>query len=382
MFNNIYFYVLPSVFIQLALVFCFFNIPNSMLSSFLFLPVIITLITVFFGILIQKKIDITKAVEIKKWTIDYKILEFFCWFIVFLVPFDIYFNGFKILNPATYAEFHGIGRYIRYVTNFSWLICLFSAINFKRNISFKVLLIISVLIPIIFIDRNRLLMCFFNMFIVWYFISKGTKKSKNIKVLLCFLGVLGIFSLIGLARSGTAFYVPSSGTKFISGYYPLKQYFYLLPVTVQQVVLYITTPLFNFSHMLDIGFKSDVFLLRQVDFLNRDLYPVYPYSPILIPRYNVGTEFFPILLCFGKIGVFLAVLIILSYFSFFFYLLYLRPNFYTLSFFMKISYVILLMGFAPQFFIVYNIASLFLMLFAYLFIYVVVRFYNKQPHKC
>lgn len=372
MFKSIWFYTILPLYIQLSLLLVFFNIPYEMLSDVLFLPFVFTFFSVFFSLFLPKNIDFLKSIYIERWTLDKKYLLFFCWFIVFLVPFDIYFNGFKILNPLTYAEFHGIGRFIRHITNFSWLIALFAAVNYKRSIQFKILLLISILMPILFVDRNRLLMCFFNIIIVWFFLNIDNIKRIKLKLFLFVFLILWLFSFIGTFRSGSSFYVPTSGVELRYGYYPLKDIFYYFSAPIQQVILYITTPLFNFSHMMHLHFTSDVFLLKQMSFMNRDAFPDYPYSPVLITRYNVGTEFFPILLYAGPLAVIASVAIVFLYFSAFYVLLDVKPNIYTLALFVKIAYVLLLIGFAPQFFIIYNFISLVFLILIFISVFVLV----------
>lgn len=372
MFKSIYFYTVIPLYIQLLLLLVFFHIPYEMLSDVLFLPFVFTFFSIIFYSFLPKNINFLKSIYITRWTLDKKYLLFFCWFIVFLVPFDIYFNGFKILNPLTYAEFHGIGRYVRHITNFSWLIALFAAVNYKRSIQFKILLLISILMPILFVDRNRLLMCFFNILIVWFFININSIKRIKLKLFMLIFFILGLFSYIGSFRSGSSFYVPTSGDELKYGYFPLRDVFYYFSTSIQQVILYITTPLFNFSHMMYLDFSSDVFLLKQMSFMNRDTFPDYPYSPVLITRYNVGTEFFPILLYAGPLAVIASVAIVFLFFSIFYILLYVKPNIYTLALFVKIAYVLLLIGFAPQFFIIYNFISLVFLILIFISIFVLV----------
>ncbi|WP_220740533.1 hypothetical protein, partial [Shewanella sp. c952] len=199
-----------------------------------------------------------------------KLFLFFCYFVIALIPLDIFFNGFKLLKPWTYAEFNGFGRYIRHITNFSWLLCLFGSLFYKRGFKFKFILLVGLIAPILFIDRNRLLMGLFSIFLVWYYSEEHSSDFSNKKLkavfFIVFIGL--IFSFIGSIRSGSGFFVPTSGDSLVNGYFPLSKYFYFLPSGVQQIVLYITTPLFNFSHMIYLNFSSDVFLLKQLAFLS------------------------------------------------------------------------------------------------------------------
>ncbi|QRK80805.1 hypothetical protein [Shewanella sp. LZH-2] len=342
----------------------------------LVLPIIFVFLFSFFTFFVSNKLEvaITRCVKPARWRLEDSFILLFCYSVILLVPIDIFFNGFKLANPLTYAEFSGLGRYVRHITNFSWLVTLFCFINFKRGLQFRCLLIFSLITPILFVDRNRLLMSFFSLLLVWYFSTSLSKRKKNFKLLIFTTAILMLFSLIGMLRSGDSFLVETSGDSLVNGYFPLKAFFYELPIAFQQIILYVTTPILNFSYMLHLNFFSDVFWLKQLAFVNRDIFPDYPYSPVLVPRYNVGTEFFPILLYSGLLGVVLSSFGLFLFFVFFYNLICKFPSFFTLVLFVKIAYVVLLVGFAPQFYIFYNFFSL-LLIFLLILGCVVFRLY-------
>jgi hypothetical protein len=364
MFSTFSFYTLFPILTQVSLLFIFYEVPGAIVLDVLALPIIFLFLFLFFVFFVSSKLEvaITHCVKPTKWHIEDTFVLLFCYSITLLVPIDIFFNGFKLANPLTYAEFDGVGRYIRHVTNFSWLVTLFCFIHVKRGWQFRWLLIFSLITPILFVDRNRLLMCFFSILLVWYFSTPETSGRKNCKLFIFITAILMLFSLIGILRSGDSFLVETSGDSLVNGYLPLKAYFYDLPVGIQQIILYITTPILNFSYMLHLNFSSDVFLMKQLAFVNRDSFPDYPYSPVLVPRYNVGTEFFPILLYSGLLGVILSSCGLFLFFVFFYNLLCKLPSFFTLVLFVKIAYIVLLVGFAPQFYVFYNFFSLLLIL--------------------
>jgi len=365
--TRLFFYLTFPITIQVSFIFLFFYIPEEMYFSFLLLPMSFFFCAFFCSLFTKKEISISKAISNQKYDLEMKVFLLFCYFVIALIPLDIFFNGFKLLKPWTYAEFNGLGRYVRHITNFSWLLCLFGALFYKRGLRFKLVLFAGLFAPIIFIDRNRLLMGLFSIFLVWYYsfdkrLGCSNKKTKTF----FFIVIIGlVFSFIGSFRSGSGFFVPTSGDSLVNGYFPLRDFFYFLPSGLQQIVLYITTPLFNFSHMIYLNFSSDVFLLKQLSFLTRDSFPHYPYSPVLVARYNVGTEFFPILLYGGKAAVFIAMFFCSLIFLFFIRQLNKKPRFLTLALFVKCAYTVLLLGFAPQFFIVYNFVSLLFLMVIY-----------------
>jgi hypothetical protein len=135
----------------------------------------------------------------------------------------------------------------------------------------------------------------------------------------------------------------------------------------QQVILYITTPIFNFATVVSNHFTNQDFLLSQLSPFSRDQFAAYPYSPILVPRFNVGTEFYPFLLYGGMLWVALAFMCLFVSFILAFYLLKRCPNIFTFFIFIKISYNALFMGFAPQFYILLNLMFVILMLLLWFF---------------
>ena len=229
MLNKFNFYTITPLIIQVILTLMFFNIPISMMFGVFYLPVIFSIFTFVFLLIFPKSLSIENIVNDKSWTLKTQGILVFCWFIVFLIPFDIHYNGFKLANPLTYAEFYGVGKYIRHFTNFSWFITLFSSIYFRRSYQFKLLLVISIVMPIIFVDRNRLLMCFFNLFLVWFFCQGKLTFYKKIKLMSFVIFCLAFFAFLGTVRSGSSFYVPTSGEQLKYGYFPIKEYFYFLP---------------------------------------------------------------------------------------------------------------------------------------------------------
>ena len=163
------------------------------------------------------------------------------------------------------------------------------------------------------------------------------------------------FAVVGAHRSGAAFHVDSSGDVMRYGYFPLKELFFSLPSLLQQIILYVTTPIINFATIYSDDFINQDFLASQLSPFSRDLFEKYPYAPVLVPRFNVGTEFFPFLMYGGIKYVYLALAFI--YMSFLISVAYFRHcrSIFSYLIFFKISHTVLFMGFAPQFFILLNL---------------------------
>lgn len=356
-----------------AMLFFFFNVPEDYYFAIFMLLTIITLPVLLSMQLFPLKLNLFKLYDCIKRDYQYKQLFLLFGLVVILFgPLDIYVNGFKLLNPSTYAEFNGGGRYIRHITILCWTLIPIAFLYLRNPLAKLFFISYAIIFPILIIDRNRLFISFYSLFlcIVLTYSSTTSERTKLVgKLMFCALPLICflIFSLLGKFRSNTGFIVESSGTYLQEGFYPLKDTFINLPRLLQQIVLYVTTPIFNFSTVAAADFFNQDFLLSQISPFNRDSFDAYPYSPILVPRFNVGTEFYPFLLYGGLPMVLGAYVFLLLTFIGVIYLLKKHPNIFTLFIFIKISYSALFMGFAPQFFILLNLMFVMMMLFLWFF---------------
>jgi hypothetical protein len=123
--------------------------------------------------------------------------------------------------------------------------------------------------------------------------DSATRTSRK-RILLIAGAVVIVFSGLGTLRSGLeAFAIESSGSALREGMLPLKEAFYYLSPLLQQIILYVAMPIFNFATIFAEGFLNQDFLLSQLSPFGRDMFDAYPYAPVLVARFNVGTEFFP-----------------------------------------------------------------------------------------
>ncbi|MEZ8128751.1 hypothetical protein [Enterovibrio norvegicus] len=359
------------LFIQFLLLAWFYNIPTHWLESALFLPLMLFTIGFVFDSTFRRGFSHQNMVGLNPncHNQNVKVVVFsFAVLVVILMPMDIALNGLKILKPETYAQFHPIGRFVRHITNFCWVLIPFAFFYLRgKNLVVSILFILALTFPIIIVDRNRFLLSCFCLIYLYYF-NWNTKscsnpfKSANVMLFTFVSLILLVFSLVGVYRSGTAFIVETSGNVFIEGAFPLKDNFGQLPPSMQQVILYVTTPLLNFTTILVEYFKNTDFLLSQLAPFNREQFSAYPFSPILVQRFNVGTEFFPFLLYGGKSLVVLAGMLTSLYFVVSVKLHEKYCNIFTFLIYIKSLYSILLIGFAPQIIILYNLASIILIL--------------------
>lgn len=371
--NSLAFYFLLPAYFALVLLFTFFYIPETYYFSLFILYSIITVPVLLAMVLFPLKMRMNDYYEYLSAHPRYRLVTLSLCLLIFICgPIDIYVNGFKLLNPATYAEFNGVGRYVRHITTLCWIFIPIAFI-FLKSPKLKILFIsYALLFPILIIDRNRFFLSCYALFlcVILIYDSSNTVKSKAMgKFLFCLipLACLFIFSIIGYFRSGSAFIVPSSGTMLQDGSYPLTSIFASLPALLQQIILYITTPIFNFATIAAEHFINQDFLISQFSPFSRENIESYIYAPTLVARYTVGTEFYPFLLYGGLTLVAWAFVFMLLSFILAFFMFKKCPNIYTFLIFIKISYNALFMGFAPQFYILLNLIFLIMMFFLWFF---------------
>jgi hypothetical protein len=340
---------------QAILVLAFYNLNNNLIAGAFAYWGPIFVASIMFLLIGRKILAIgVGASKVSVAVSDRWVCIILAWLIVLFGVLDVIVNGVKILDPSTYAEFHGYGRYFRHFSNMCWVLIPIAVLCVKsRSVRFF-LIFYGLSFPVIIVDRNRLLLGFFVFLFCYIIYYNGWKRAKlNI---LMFLTIIVIFGSLGAYRSGDSFDVASSGRYLKDGFLPLRESFFLLPSFLRQVVLYVTTPIVNYSVVFDLDFKNAEFFLSQMSPFNRDDYDAYPYSPILIKRFNVGTEFFPHLMYGGVYFSWISFVFMCG--SFFLSILYLKSSksIFALVIFLKVAHTVIFMGFAPQFFILYNFA--------------------------
>jgi len=377
--NRLSFYIMAPILIQMMLFLLCFNVTAEMFLYSLFYLGSLLFLVLFFELIFRKKFDIETLFDNVYGgvsSIDRLVLKALGLLIILLFPLDVYFNGFKLLNPSSYAEFYGAGRYVRHITSMCWMLVPVAYLIQKNNPWLARLFIFSsIILPVLMIDRNRLLMSFFCYFLILYArfksISVRQRKSefRRVKIGIYSLVLLlpFAFAMLGFYRSGSSFSIESSGNYIVYGKFPLTDFFEIMPPAIKQILLYITTPILNFTHVASTGFHNEQFLLSQISPFSRDEYPTYPFSPVLIARYNVGTEFYPFLLYSGLSMVFLAMFIVVLTYAAVFQWFSKSQGFFSWLLFLKMTYLMIFLGFAPQFFILLNIMSSIMIFLIYLF---------------
>lgn len=364
------FYIMMPVLAQLLLFYLCFNVTMEMFFYSLTYAGSLLVSILFVSLFLRKRINFPLLYDNLYRSIDgfdKSILKLFGLIVIMLFPADVYTNGFKLLNPATYAEFYGAGRFIRHITSLCWmLIPIAYAIRRDNRFLANLFILCAFALPVMMIDRNRLLMSFFCYFFILYAryrsvsVRADYKEFRAVKRGLRTLFILlpVFFVMIGIYRSGSSFSVESSGDAIVYGKFPLTNFFELMPSSIKQILLYITTPILNFTHIASVGFLNSDFLLSQFSPFSRDEFSAYSYAPVLIARYNVGTEFYPFLLFAGLPLVFIAMFFVVLIYGTVFEWFCRSYSMCAWLVFLKFTYTMLFLGFAPQFYILLNIMSI------------------------
>lgn len=378
--NSIPFYFLFPIYAAVFLLLLFYNIPRDLFtgapntSFYLGLIKFLAIVTLPNLLFLVKPYQMSLDQLFKALRQDPKhplIIFGLTSLIIMLGPLDVYINGFKLLDPAHYTDLYGIGRYVRHITLLCWVLIPIAFVYIKKPLLKTALILYAILFPIMIIDRNRFLFSIYTLFFCMflsYLTLENNKAKQKIKwaALVIFCLCLLVFAVIGKYRSGAHVLVPTSGTILFFEHYPLKGLFFYIPSIFQQIILYVTTPIFNFTTIVAEDFINTDFLESQFSPFHREAFPFYPEAPVLVKRYNVGTEFFPFLL-WGKLPlVALAYAVFFSAFIGAYCLLKKYMNIFTFLIFLKFTYNALFMGFGPQFFIFYNLMFCALMLFLWL----------------
>lgn len=368
--NSVLVYFLFPICFAFALLLVFFHVPDGFYLSLFTLLAVVVPVILLLRVFVPLKLELNQSFKVMTQERENRfVVLVFCCAVLLSGPIDVYQNGFKLLDPASYAEFNGVGRYVRHISSLCWTLVPIAFI-FLSNIKHRLLLIgYALVFPIIILDRNRLLVSFFCLALCLALESFLPKKkntvapSKKGRIVILSLVMVLTFAGLGFFRSGEdAFIIESSGGELSEDALPLREIFYYLPSLLQQVVLYITTPIFNFSTIVNFDFRNEDFLLSQLAPFGRDMFDAYPYAPVMVPRFNVGTEFYPFLLYGGLPLVLASVVFMACTFLLAGFLLKRYPNIFTFLIFLKIAYAVVFMGFAPQFYLLLNIGFVFMML--------------------
>lgn len=339
-----------------AAVLAIFNVPQNYFPWLIFFPAVSLLAVLLDFLLMEAKrkprsLSSTLLIELRtpKNRVANQLAQALGVAILIFCFLDLAVNGIMILNPGNYTDLSSTGVHIRHISNMCWIFVPLSFFAFRSKKMQRCLLIAAVVFPILFVDRNRLIQSVFCIVLLNLCMSP-TRRILSIKVVGIALLLLSVFVTIGFMRSGIeSFVVESSGYLLLENQYPLKEWFLKIPIAAQQVLLYISSPLFNFATVGVEGYLDTSVLLAQL-FSFLGYFQSTSVPPLLVLRFNVGTEFFPFLQFGGIFPVLLAFLgmfvaVLTSHI-----MLLSRPNIFFLLIYLRVAYCCVMSGFAPQFY--------------------------------
>lgn len=309
---------------------------------------------------------------------------------------DLYFHGVIILGDRTrYSIFNSYEQKIRNISSLVWML---APLAFLPLASLKTRLSIfawAFIFPILVLDRNRLLMALFGTLIMvcLKYLYKLPAKTKYTLMASAIIGGIVIFAGFGFIRSGTTGIVstysdPRSLQIRLMGhvdrpyeceipqYLPLNEEVKKISPTLQWIVLYAASPIYNLS-------IQDVCDIRDDSNLKAQIIPLWKkdktiLTPLLVsPRLNVGTEAMPFYLALGISGVILCLLLEYGILKFSAQWFLSAPNVFRFLIFLRVSYCAFFFGFAPQFYLWTTVGTILVVLFTQNFERVVKKFVTR-----
>lgn len=286
---------------------------------------------------------------------------------------DLYFHGLTLFdnNRHAYASFTPFQFHLRHFSSLIWLLAIFGF--FVKNKYIRTLFIISSFaFPILFLDRNRLLMSAFSIMVMialgFSLTQKKVNKSIMIGSLIAVIAVL--FGYLGQIRSKdndflrvlnqprqeqlAGIYSPVPEISVTNCELPDKIPFRVdinsLNPLVLWVTSYISVPVYNLAMQYDCNVRtSDVLLAQMIPSYGRT--NVNKIIPLATPLLNAGTEFLPFFLAGGLPFSFMilllaagSILLVSKYAN-------QTQNVFALVFLIRLLYCAAFFNFAPQFFI-------------------------------
>jgi len=293
----------------------------------------------YFDNLRQKRIAVTLAA----------IVIFFC-------VIDLSFFKIPLFNdPTSYATFEGGRLHVRHISNMSWILPPIALICLKKGFWRKFLVLFGFIFPILVLDRNRLIATLASLIMVIIFRRKANSPLPWIRVGLSGIVCLAGFSFLGTLRSGLS--------AFMGITLPFTSFFLESPLAVQWILLYGSAGIYNFSSIFAKDYKDMSFLINQIVPLYGSVETAGSGIPLDADVINIGTEFFPILMALGAVGVIFCLIILYLLLLWSFILVRRKRSIFAVLIFLRMSYVALMAPFAPQAFTWTNFDFIFLCIF-------------------
>ncbi len=259
-------------------------------------------------------------------------IMFFCLLDLTLFPIPL-FEG-----PSAYANMEGGREHIRHISDICWVLPPIGLLCTRNKWLRNLLMVAGLAFPVLVIDRNRLFASLFSTALVVALRRDEAKPWPWKSISFLTLAGCGVFSALGILRSGTLETVAL----------PFSAAYRASPVGIKWLLLYASAGPYNFGAMLAKHYSNASFLIHQLVPMSGSIATAGTDIPLDASNINVGTEFLPFLMAFGPLG---AVASILALYGLLLWSVRrLRPGvpLFPLLIFLRMSYVCVMAPFAPQ----------------------------------
>ncbi|HEY9130290.1 MAG TPA: hypothetical protein VIM98_00925, partial [Dyella sp.] len=200
------------------------------------------------------------------------------------------------------------------------------------------LLVVGVAFPILVIDRNRIFASLFALAMT-ILLRRDPARPVPWKI----VGVLGlagagVFSALGMLRSGSLDTVAL----------PFSDFYRAMPQGIKWLLLYISAGPYNFAAMLAKQYVNASFLINQIVPFAGSVATAGTTIPLDASNINVGTEFMPFLLAWGAPGALGSIVLLYAGLAWSVRRLQPAVPLFSLLIFLRMAYVCVMSPFAPQ----------------------------------
>lgn len=241
-------------------------------------------------------------------------------------------------DPSSYATLDGLHTQIRHLSDMCWILPPVGLLCTRRRAVRNLLVVAGFAFPILVIDRNRIFASLFSFVLLVVLRRDETRPLPWKSMGLLLLAGCGVFSILGMLRSGTL------GSVAL----PFGSLYRAAPQGVKWLLLYASAGPYNFGAMLAKHYVNGSFLANQLVPLHGSVVTAGTGIPLDAPNINVGTEFFPFLLAWGPVGALASIFALYAMQRWSVRRLGATVPLFPLLIFLRMSYVCVMSPFAPQ----------------------------------
>jgi len=241
-------------------------------------------------------------------------------------------------NPRNYATMENGREHIRHISDMCWTLPPIALLCIRQRGLRYALLVVGVAFPILVIDRNRIFASLFALAMT-ILLRRDPARPVPWKI----VGVLGlagagVFSALGMLRSGSLDTVAL----------PFSDFYRAMPQGIKWLLLYISAGPYNFAAMLAKQYVNASFLINQIVPFAGSVATAGTTIPLDASNINVGTEFMPFLLAWGAPGALGSIVLLYAGLAWSVRRLQPAVPLFSLLIFLRMAYVCVMSPFAPQ----------------------------------